>query len=90
MREVTRHKRFKKDFQRVKFSDSQFQKFLQYLNLLIEDKELPKEALNHSLKGNWSDCNEFHLGGDLIVVYLIQYETIVLIAIGSHNQVFNE
>lgn len=90
MREIKRHKRFKKDFSRVKFSDSQFQKFLQYLNILIENKELPKEALNHTLKGEWKDCREFHLGGDLIVVYLIDGNEIILIAIGSHNQVFNE
>ena len=32
---------------------------------------------------------ELHLRGDLLLVYQIEGEALILILIGSHNQVFN-
>jgi len=90
MFKLKRHKDFKKDLTKVKITDEQFSKFIKYCSLLLENKKLPKEALDHSLKGNFKGYREFHLGGDLIVVYKkdeINRE-IILVAIGSHNQVF--
>ena len=74
---------------KVKFSDSQFNKYIKYLHLLLDNKPLPKEALNHSLKGNWNGYYEFHLGGDLVVIYkYINNQELELDRIGTHNQVF--
>lgn len=85
---IRRHKQFLKDYAKTKLSDSQFEKFISFVNLLKEDKPLPPESRDHSLKGEWIDFRECHLGGDMLLVYQEQDEEIVLSRIGTHNQIF--
>jgi len=85
---LKRHKQFRKDLAKVKLTDKQFEKFIKYVSLLLEQKPLPPEAKDHSLSGNWKDFREFHLGGDLIVIYKIEDNNLILVRIGTHNQLF--
>ena len=85
---LKRHKQFAKDLKKVKFTDKQFEKLITYISLLLENKPLPPEAKDHSLVGNWKDFREFHLGGDLIVIYKKEKDTLILVRIGTHNQLF--
>ncbi len=64
-----RAKTFKKDYQKLKMSDNQYAKYIKYLSLLLEGKALPLETRGHNLIGNYSGFKEFHLGGDLLVIY---------------------
>ncbi|MCF6310386.1 MAG: type II toxin-antitoxin system YafQ family toxin [Sulfurimonas sp.] len=43
-----------------------------YISLLLNNDELPKEALDHALKGEFKDTREFHISGDLLVIYRIE------------------
>ena len=88
MLKIRRHKQFIKDNLKTKITDEQFEKFTIYLNLLIKSEPLPIEARDHELKGNWKGFREFHLGGDLLVIYLVESDTLKLIRIGSHSQLF--
>jgi len=81
-------KSYVKDSKRLKISDKHFTKYIQYLALLLESKELPKEAKDHPLKGDWVDFREFHVSGDLLVIYQIDNRIIKLVRIGSHSQLF--
>jgi mRNA interferase YafQ len=85
---LKRHKQFAKDLKKVKFTDKQFEKLITYISLLLENKPLPPEAKDHPLVGNWKDFREFHLGGDLIVIYKKEKDTLILVRIGTHNQLF--
>jgi len=85
---LKRHKQFKKDLKKVKLTDKQFEKFIKYVSLLLEGKALPPEAKDHPLTGKWSEFREFHLGGDMIVIYKSTEEDLILIRIGTHNQLF--
>jgi mRNA interferase YafQ len=86
---IKRHKKFLKDFKNAKLSDSQFEKFVYYINTLREGKTLPPEARDHQLIGNYKDCREFHLGGDMLIIYLKNYiGEIILMRIGTHSQLF--
>ncbi len=60
---IKRHKLFLKDFKKTTFSDTQFEKFVHYINTLRMDEALPPESLDHLLSGNYKDCREFHLSG---------------------------
>jgi addiction module RelE/StbE family toxin len=51
-------------------------------------KELPLEARDHNLIGNHSGFKEFHIGGDLLVVYCIEDDIVRLTRIGSHSRLF--
>ena len=88
MLKIKRHKLFIKDFKNTNLSDKHFEKYILYLAKLIEEKPLPPEALDHALKGGYSDCREFHISGDLLVVYMIKDGILNLIRIGSHSQLF--
>ncbi|WP_457756298.1 type II toxin-antitoxin system YafQ family toxin [Thermodesulfatator indicus] len=71
-------------------TDEQFQKLAKYLTLLVEGKPLPPEAKDHELLGVWQGFREFHLGGDLLVIYRQTQDEIVLARIGTHNQLFKD
>ena len=86
--ELERVKTFKKDISKLKFSNKHYAKYILYLGYLLDNKELPKEAKDHELKGRWSDYREFHISGDLLLIYRIENETLYLIRIGSHSQLF--
>ena len=86
---IKRHKKFLKDFRDIKLSDSQFEKFVYYINALRVDDELPPESKDHALSGNYKDCREFHLGGDMLIIYIESSEDeIILMRIGTHSQLF--
>ncbi len=83
-----RTKIFKKDYQKTRFTDDQYSKYIKYISLLLEGAELPLGARNHNLAGNYSGFKEFHIGGDLLVVYCIEDEILRLTRIGTHSQLF--
>ena len=56
--------------------------------MLLQEKEFPLEAKNHSLKGEYKDYKEFHISGDLLIIYKVKNETLQLIRIGSHSELF--
>jgi len=88
MLKVKRHKLFVKELRNAKLSDQHFLKYIVYLAKLIEEKPLPEEALDHPLKGDYKDCREFHISGDVLVIYFIADNTLNLIRMGSHSQLF--
>jgi mRNA interferase YafQ len=88
MPKLRRHKSFLKDYANTKLSDSQFEKFVTYLHFLKDGQNLPQEARDHNLKGNWKDFKECHLGGDMLLVYAKFEEEIVLTRIGTHSEIF--
>ena len=57
--------------------------------MLIKEESLPPEAKDHSLLGEYEDTREFHINGDLILIYLTTETKLVLIRIGTHSQLFN-
>lgn len=87
---LSQSKAFLRDSKKLKMSDKHFTKFIQYLALLSSSKPLPAEANDHALKGGWHDFREFHISGDLLVIYQNddKNQIIKLIRIGSHNQLF--
>ena len=86
--QLFRAKTFKRDYRKLKITDKQYAKYIKCLSLLLEGKTLPLEARDHSLIGNYSGFREFHIGGDLLVVYCIEDDIVRLTRIGTHSQIF--
>lgn len=65
-------------------------KMIRYLSDLAEGSELSIEANDHPLNGEWKTFREFHLGGDILLIYRIDEDNkqIILVRIGSHSQLF--
>jgi mRNA interferase YafQ len=85
---LIRHKQFLKDWAKTKLTDGQFSKFINYVNCLQHGEVLPVEAKDYCLHGNYKDYKEFHLGGDMLVIYLIEIDNLILARLGTHNQLF--
>ena len=67
-----------------------FSSLIEALSLLIDGKELPKKFLDHELSGRLKSYREFHIGGDLIVMYKIEDDVIYLFRFGTHSEVFED
>jgi len=85
---LKRHKFFKKDELKVKLTDEQYTKRIKYLSLVLENKILPSEARDHDLLGEYKGFREFHLGGDVLIIYTVRDGTLYLQRMGTHSQLF--
>jgi len=85
---LKRHKSFLKDWQKVTLTDGQYEKFILYIANLVKGESLPPEALDHPLKGEYDDYREFHIGGDVLIIYKIEGDEVILFRLGSHSQLF--
>ena len=70
-------------------TDTQYAKYLKYLANILTYEDLPSESRDHGLSGKYSGFREFHIGGDLLIVYIIENNILRLTRIGSHSQLFN-
>jgi mRNA interferase YafQ len=92
MRKIERTKAFKRDYQRE--SAGQLGSKLDGLltaavSALVEDKRLPVANRDHPLSGQWNDCRECHLKGDLLLIYRKpDKDTLQLVRLGSHSELF--
>ncbi len=88
MREIAIHKFFAKELKKAKLNPTNSAKLFLYISLLLNDEDLPSEALEHALSAEYKDTREFHISGDLLVIYRVVDNTLELLRIGTHSQLF--
>ena len=88
MFDIAIHKVFTKELKKAKLNPTNTAKLFLYISLLLNDNELPNEALDHALKGEYKDTKEFHISGDLLVIYRLENNTLELLRVGTHSQLF--
>jgi mRNA interferase YafQ len=90
MRTIQYTSRFKRDYRREKsgIHGKKLDALLAaILTLLIEDKALPLDAVDHALIGTLNDCRDCHIKPDLILIYRkIDDTTLELVRLGSHSE----
>ncbi len=82
------HKQYLKDLKKAKLNHTNLTKLFIFFSLLLDNKDLPKEAKDHQLRGELKDFREFHISGDLVVLYRIDNDIVQLVRIGSHKEIF--
>lgn len=90
MLELEVHKIFIKDLKKAQLNSTNSAKLFLYISKLLNNEALPKEARDYSLSGEWSDTQEFHISGDLLVIYMISENCLQLLRIGTHSQLFKK
>ena len=55
---------------------------------VLEGKTLPAELRDHELLGEHKGFREFHLGGDILLIYTVVDDVLYLQRIGTHSQLF--
>lgn len=91
MYEVITTKSFRKAYKRVSKSKSfREEEFNYVLELLRNDKEIPKIYRDHALTGEYKGFRDIHIAPDMILIYLKIRNILVLelVNIGSHCEVF--
>jgi mRNA interferase YafQ len=56
--------------------------------LIANDAPLGPEWLDHSLKGEWADHRECHIGGDFLLIYQVEANRINFVRSGTHSELF--
>jgi len=70
-------------------SNQHYSKYITYLAKLLNEESLPAEAQDHALTGKYQDTREFHISGDLLIIYFTTESELALIRIRSHSQLFD-
>jgi mRNA interferase YafQ len=60
------------------------------LLLIGNDHPLGPEWLDHPLKGDWADHRECLIGGDFLLIYRLDGESILFVRAGTHSELFEE
>jgi len=89
MKKISRSKQFNKDFRNylMKMGDKHFMTLIDVVHSLVNDEALPSSYRDHDLKGKLAGYRELHLGGDLLLLYRIEGNTVYLIRLGTHAEI---
>jgi len=86
--------RFKRDYRLAKRHAEFDRETVEHIfDLLIHGESLPKafrEHLLHKHTTNWAGFMECHLGADLVLIYRIKTDQIVMHRIGTHAELFSK
>ena len=90
---IYRTKDFEASIERLKHSgikQSLKKKIEQVIDLLASGKKLPASYQDHRLNGELAKYRECHIKGDLLLIYKIEKENLVLLLvnIGSYSRLF--
>ena len=83
-------KAFLKDWERLTRSGRYDLNRLKEAMLLLVANDMPlgPEWLDHPLKGNWAEHRERHIGGDFLLIYQLEGDTILFVRTGTHAELF--
>lgn len=89
MLELYQTSRYKKHLKKYKHKKNVLKILATIIGLLVKELPIPIEYKDHKLTGNYIGMNELHLKpDDLLIYYKIENKCIVLVAIGSHSELF--
>jgi len=80
---------FKRDYKKYEHNKSIIDALQLVLNNLSAEIPLPEKYKDHQLKGNLNDYRECHLTPNVLLLYRIQDNVLVLVRIGTHSNLFN-
>jgi len=88
MRNPVRSGQFKRDVKKTRQRGLPMDKLRILLELLILERPLPREYLDHPLKGAWKRHRGAHIEPDWILVYRIEGVDLHLTRTGTHAELF--
>ena len=91
MLDIVQTSKFRKDYELLLKQGKDMSLLEEVIDLLIEEKQLPRKYKDHPLSGNWKGCRECHIQGDWILIYKIDNNvlTLTLSRSGSHSRILH-
>lgn len=91
MKELRYTRQFKKDLKRFLNQPKKLKELNIVLDMLRNEITLPEKYRLHILKGEYSGCLECHIESDFLLVwYDEESNTIALLRLGSHSELFKD
>lgn len=89
MLEVKKSDLFEKDIKILSKKHYKFNKLFLVTELLQKQNILPDKYKNHYLQGNWKGYQECHIEKDLLLIYYIKDNSIlILYRLSTHKDLF--
>ena len=90
MLEVIYTARFKKASKKLSQADKNLVKDVAYK--IARGEKLPEKNRDHALSGNWRGYRECHVKNDLLLLYRIEKEELILVLVnvGKHSVAFKK
>jgi len=80
---------FKRSYKKQKLSDNEDLAYIDIVYNLLSGYDLAIKYSDHQLKGNMKDFRECHIKPDLLLIYMLDNDTLKLVDIGSHTELFD-
>jgi len=90
---IKESKQYKKVFRKMVVSGKFDRvKLEQTIDIIASGEQLPEKYKDHKLSGGMKDFRECHVGSDLLLIYKIIDDELVLslINLGSHSEIFGK
>ena len=83
---------FKKDFKLAQKRGIDLSDFERIVDKLRRREPLEEKYKDHPLSGSWKNYRDFHLHPDLVVIYCIKENELIIqmVRMGSHSDLFNK
>ncbi len=88
MLDIQRTTKFKKDFKRMQKRGVNTRVFDEVVTQLVMGKPLSVKYHDHALSNNWIGHRECHLAPDWLLIYRVMGNTLQLVRMGSHADLF--
>ena len=80
---------FKRSYKKKRLSDEEELAYIDVAYNLLCANKLVEKYKDHQLVGQMKDFRECHIKPDLLLIYMIEDETLKLVDIGSHSELFD-
>ena len=79
---------FKRSYKKQRLSDDEELAYIDVIYNLLCDEKLAEKYKDHQLIGKLKEFRECHIKPDLLLIYIIEDNTLKLVDIGSHSELF--
>ena len=80
--------KFNKDLKRLQKSSEDMERLIALIKILKNNVNLPEKFRDHQLKGKYAHHRECHIKPDLLLIYKLEGEKLILVRAGSHSDLF--
>jgi mRNA interferase YafQ len=86
--DLERANNFKRKFKKLKLSNKEESAYIDVVYKLLNNIVLDEKYCDHFLKGDKNGLRECHIKPDLLLIYRLENNTLSLVDIGSHSELF--
>ncbi|GHQ46888.1 hypothetical protein JP0068_14500 [Helicobacter pylori] len=81
-------KKFDKDLKILVKNGFDLKLLYKVVENLAKEQPLDPKYKDHPLKGTLKDFRECHIKADILLVYLVRGDELILVRLGSHSELF--